>query len=84
MIQLKSERHNAILKLKDSGAGIVDKDQLHIFDRFYRGTTKRKVQGNGLGLAIAQSIVHVHHGNIKAKSKLNQGTEIIISLPLSD
>lgn len=81
-LKLKTDGHSAILKLKDNGIGINEEDLGHVFDRFYRGSTKKKTQGNGLGLAIVKSIVSAHQGTVKAESKQNQGTEIIISLPL--
>jgi signal transduction histidine kinase len=56
------------LEVTDSGAGIPDEEIPHIFDRFYRVDPSRNRQagGHGLGLAIAQQIVLVHHGSIEA------------------
>lgn len=81
-LKLKTDGRIAILKLKDNGIGINEEDQKHIFDRFYRGSTKKKISGNGLGLAIVKSIIFAHQGTVRAVSKQNQGTEIIITLPL--
>ena len=81
-VTLKSDSHDAVLKIKDDGIGISKKDLPYIFDRFYRATSKEKIQGTGLGLAIVKSIVSTHNGVIKASSKINSGTEIIIKLPL--
>lgn len=41
----------------------------------------RQMGGTGLGLSIASEIVKAHGGTIKAESKVNQGTAIIITLP---
>ena len=71
-----------LISVQDNGVGISETDQAELFDRYYRGTnTKEKPEGSGLGLAIAKQIVTLHGGNIIVKSKVNVGTEFIISLP---
>ena len=71
-----------LISVQDNGVGIRETDQAELFDRYYRGTnTKEKPEGSGLGLAIAKQIVTLHGGNIIVKSKVNVGTEFIISLP---
>lgn len=68
------------LSIKDTGIGI-SKDHLdYVFKRFYRSTSE-KVQtqsGTGVGLAIAEEIMHAHNGKILAFSELDKGTEIIL------
>ena len=74
----------AVIKVKDQGIGIDEKDIPHIFDRFYRADCsrcKQEVDGYGLGLSIAKSIVESHKGTIGVESKPNQGSTFIISLP---
>ena len=68
-----------ILEVEDHGIGIAPPDLPHIFDRFYRSDKSRGTEGYGLGLAIAKSIVDVHHGNIKVTSKVGKGTLIRVS-----
>lgn len=71
-----------LISVQDNGVGISETDQAELFDRYYRGTnTKEKPEGSGLGLAIAKQIVTLHGGNIIVRSKVNVGTEFIISLP---
>lgn len=71
-----------LISVQDNGVGISETDQAELFDRYYRGTnTKEKPEGSGLGLTIAKQIVTLHGGNIIVKSKVNVGTEFIISLP---
>jgi two-component system, OmpR family, sensor histidine kinase CiaH len=75
-----------ILEVKDFGIGIPEPDIPHIFERFYRGDTSRsrqKVDGYGLGLSIAKSIVEKLDGKIKVESKLGRGTTFTISFPMS-
>ncbi|PJA55547.1 two-component sensor histidine kinase, partial [Candidatus Roizmanbacteria bacterium CG_4_9_14_3_um_filter_33_18] len=68
--------------IKDNGVGISADDLPHIFDRFYRGSTKEKTLGSGLGLAIAKAIINSHKGEIKVKSEMGRGSVFTIILPL--
>ena len=82
-ISLQKSRGQAQFKIKDTGAGISEKDLSHIFDRFYRGSKTDKTFGSGLGLSITHAIINAHRGEIKAKSHIGKGSEFIILLPLS-
>ncbi|KKR30772.1 hypothetical protein A2715_02050 [Candidatus Woesebacteria bacterium RIFCSPHIGHO2_01_FULL_39_32] len=82
--QLRGLRKNAVIEVKDEGVGIAEKDILHIFDRFYRADSSRskaKIDGYGLGLSIAKSIVDVHKGEIKVKSEVGKGSTFKVILP---
>jgi signal transduction histidine kinase len=70
------------LSVGDTGLGIPVEDLPHVFDRFYRGQNVDAVQGNGLGLAIVQSIAHAHGGQVRATSELGQGSTFTIELPM--
>jgi len=74
-----------LISVLDTGAGISEKEQAHIFDRFYQADSSRKggeKHGAGLGLAIAQEIVLAHGGRISVRSSLGKGTSFDVSLPL--
>ena len=75
------------IKVSDNGIGI-PKDKLpHIFDRFYRvdKARSRDTGGSGLGLAIAkQTLESSFNGKIKINSDTNQGTEVVITLPVPE
>jgi PAS domain S-box-containing protein len=69
------------LSFEDTGKGIPREHLNKIFDPFY--TTKEIGSGTGLGLSICYGIVKAHNGNIWVESRLNEGTKVTISLPLS-
>ena len=74
------------ISIRDEGVGISDEDAKRIFDRFYRVDLSRTkaTGGTGLGLAIVKRIVEIHNGKIEVDSKMNEGTEISIVLPIGD
>ena len=67
------------LEFKDTGKGMSEELQRRAFTTFL-STTKAK--GTGLGLAIVGRIIETHRGSIRIKSRLNRGTNIIVSLPV--
>jgi heavy metal sensor kinase len=74
---------DAVLTVADTGAGISDEDQKHVFDRFFRAdkARTRDAGGSGLGLAICRSIVEAHGGSIDITSKLGVGTTFTVRVP---
>lgn len=77
-------KSRGVLEVKDFGIGIPESDIPHIFERFYRSELSRckeKIDGYGLGLSIAKSIVDKLGGRIKVNSKLGQGTTFLVQLP---
>jgi signal transduction histidine kinase len=86
-VNLSSEKKdgNIFIHIKDQGIGISEEDIPHLFDRFYRADksrTKSDVQGYGLGLSIAGQIIESHHGSIKVRSVLDEGTTFTIQIPV--
>lgn len=81
-IDINSSHHAAFISVKDTGVGIDEAHLPKIFDRFYRVDASRSSLsgGLGLGLAIAKSIIELHHGHIHLESKLNAGTTVYIKL----
>ncbi len=69
-------------RIKDTGIGISNDFQEHIFEEFSReeSSTVSGVQGTGLGMAITKKIVDLMHGNIKVHSEQGVGTEFIVTL----
>jgi signal transduction histidine kinase len=68
------------IRIADNGIGISSEIQKRVFDPFF--TTKAVGKGTGLGLAVAYSIISTHGGQINLISKLGQGTEFEIILPV--
>ncbi|HLG74024.1 MAG TPA: HAMP domain-containing sensor histidine kinase [Chloroflexota bacterium] len=73
------------ITVADTGVGISAEDQERIFERFYRvdPARARSTGGAGLGLTIARELVHAMHGQIGVTSKLGEGSQFWIRLPLA-
>ena len=80
-----SARDNkAILSIKDTGIGIPEKHQAHVFERFYRvdKSHSREIGGTGLGLSIVKHGASFHNAKVTLKSAENEGTEISLIFDL--
>lgn len=84
-LQFDAARHQCVLEVRDTGAGITPSDLLHVFDRFYQSDKARQREnpsrGLGLGLSICQAIVAAHGGTIEVASVLGQGAAFTVRLP---
>lgn len=70
------------IRITDTGCGM-DKDTLqHIFEPFF--TTKKSGEGTGLGLAVAEQIIHTHRGWLCADSTPGEGSTFYIYLPVQE
>ena len=76
-IGLSQDTSYGIVKVTDTGVGIAPEHQARIFDRFYRiDAARSETKGYGLGLAIAQAIVALHHGKIRVHSAVGKRTDV--------
>ena len=84
-VQVFSNGEEANVTISDTGIGIAEENLPRLFERFYRVDKGRSRQmgGTGLGLAIVKHIVRSMEGEIEVHSKLNEGTEFLITLPLA-
>ena len=81
-IKLTPNTENVEITVRDTGPGIPENEQSHIFDRYRRASrTGNKSKGAGLGLAIVKKILELHDTSIRVSSKLNEGTSFIFQLP---
>lgn len=81
-LSLRRAGQNAEIEVTNSGNGIPPEMASHIFDRFFRGDNQ-SIEGCGLGLSIAQWIVHEHGGTIEVHSVPGQLTTMKVILPAS-
>ncbi len=85
-VALARQGREAIFAVRDTGEGIAPEHLPRLFDRFYRADpTRSRASGNtGLGLAIAQTLVHAHGGTIHLTSTPGAGTVATVRLPLTE
>mgnify|MGYP001600961306 CR=1 FL=1 len=82
-VTLKQSNGYLIVEVSDSGPGIPEDDQAHVFEPFYQGKNSVSTPGStGLGLAIARSLVEFLGGQVWLKSKVGEGSTLAFSLPL--
>ncbi|RYY83477.1 MAG: PAS domain S-box protein [Chitinophagaceae bacterium] len=72
----------AEITVKDSGIGISEEDQQHLFSSFFRGKNAINIQGTGLGLHIVKRYADLMGGDISLQSKLGEGTQVTLRIPV--
>lgn len=78
----QAENDKVTISIKDNGPGMSPEVKSKIFDPFF--TTKDVGKGTGLGLSIVFKIIEAHKGNITVTTKEGEGTEFLITLPVSN
>lgn len=78
----KTEQKYCRIYIQDNGIGFDQKYSEEIFGMFKRLHLNTEYEGTGIGLALCKKIVEEHNGFISAKSKVNEGSTFIISLPV--
>jgi signal transduction histidine kinase len=82
---LDDQARRILVTCQDRGVGIPAHDMGNLFTRFFRASnaTDQSIPGTGLGLSIAKQIVEDHHGGeLRLISVENEGTTVIMDLPL--
>lgn len=69
-----------VVTIADTGRGISPEDLPNVKEKFYKGKSSRR--GSGIGLAVADEIVSMHHGSLDITSQLDVGTTVSITLPI--
>ena len=85
-VSLYNTPQSVNLSISDTGIGIPEENIPRLFERFYRVDKGRSqaMGGTGLGLSIVKHIVKSMNGMIEVHSKVNEGTEFLITLPRVD
>lgn len=84
-VTLDADHKAFFVTVADSGIGIPEEFQGHIFERFYRvdKARSRETGGTGLGLSITKSVVMMHKGTIKVESQEGNGSVFHVRIPLN-
>jgi two-component system OmpR family sensor kinase len=81
---VRTEPAWAIVEVVDNGPGLSVEEQQHVFDRFYRGTSRGETEGFGLGLAIAKRAAERMGGEITLAAQQGQGCRFTVRLPSAE
>jgi len=82
-VSLRRVEEHAEFSVRDRGPGILPDRVAAIFSPFERAVKKEHFGGLGLGLYIANAIVHAHGGSIDVASPPREGTTVVVRLPLT-
>lgn len=79
---ITSEGQQAVFVVKDTGIGMSEQEQSHLFEEFMRAKNEKtsKIAGTGLGLSIMKKIIELNHGTINVDSKIDFGTTFTVKL----
>jgi len=84
-VELRAEKHaeEFVLAVADTGVGISEKNLAFVFDRFWQadGSSKRKFQGVGIGLALVKELTEAQGGTVNVASKEGKGATFTVRLP---
>lgn len=84
-VRVENESGMARLEVEDTGIGIPKDEQDKVFSKFYRAqnAVQKETDGTGVGLFITKKIIDKHDGKIAFKSRENEGTTFVVTLPLA-
>lgn len=84
-IKIYPDKRNIVFSFKDKGIGIPKSELSNIFEKFYRIENKYNQKGSvGLGLAFCKELVNYMDGDIYVNSKINEGSEFVVTLPFEN
>lgn len=85
IIRIMERDNNLVIQVQDTGRGIRRKDQVHIFEPYYRiSGIGERYEGLGLGLTLSKRVVELHGGTIWVESEVGKGSTFSFSIPLSN
>lgn len=84
-IHIGYEKRNIVFSFADKGIGIPKSEINNIFKKFYRIENQYNQNGSvGLGLAFCKELANFMNGDLQVKSKVNEGSEFIVTLPFEN
>lgn len=81
-VVLEAQASYQIVKIRDTGAGILPEHFPYLFERFYQGHSDRQAKGSGLGLYLSRQIIEAHGGIIWAENRIPTGAMFSFKLPV--
>jgi PAS domain S-box-containing protein len=83
-VEIEADQSFVTIKIHDTGVGISEQDQKHLFEKFYRVDSEltREKGGTGLGLYIARNLVEMYGGSVWVESSPQKGSTFAFKLPL--
>ncbi len=84
-IELRCEIRKEVLHIEvvDHGMGIPEKEQKHVFKRFFRAQNAINIQGTGLGLNLVRKYTRLMKGHISFTSAFNEGSTFVVDIPIA-
>lgn len=76
------ESNEFVFNISDTGCGISSEELPKVKEKFYKGKSSKSK--NGIGLSICDEIISLMDGSFEIKSEVNNGTEVVITLPLQE
>jgi PAS domain S-box-containing protein len=73
-----------VIDIQDTGIGISAEELPRVFDKFFRSQAEevQRITGTGIGLSMAQEVIHLHDGELSVQSELGKGTTFTVTVPL--
>jgi Signal transduction histidine kinase len=81
---IKKCDNGVYISISDTGIGMTEEVQKHIYEKFYQGDHTRHSEGNGLGLTLVKRIIDLMEGTIEVQSTVGKGTTFTVFLPLKN
>jgi len=81
-VSLELKSRSIQFSVKDKGIGIPEEEVRHVFEPFFRASNTGEIRGSGLGLPIVREAVERHGGSIRVGSRIGEGTNFEVSLPI--
>ena len=80
-VSLSGDDSQVVLTVADTGIGIPQDEQAHIFERFHRVGNGDQQPGSGIGLALVSEMTAAHGGSVEVASEPGEGSQFVVRLP---